>query len=333
MFLRQASSLCISLQKKCGTPFFCKADVSKGKNARIFALVKTPTLAYVFALVTVVVWGETFVSTKVLITHGLAPVEILIYRFAIAYAGIWSLGRQAMFAASWRDEMLCVLLGLGGGSFYFIFENTALQITQATDVSLLVSTSPIQTAFALRLFYRSARLGKQLILGSVVAMLGVALVIFNGSFVLDLHPLGYLLSFLAATAWAFYGVAMRQLSARYSSLFLSRKVFFYGILTALPFVYADGTVFHFASLGTPVVIGNLLFLGVVASLLCYLMWNSAIGKLGVVRVTNFVYFIPIVTLLFSAWILHERITGMALFGAILIIFGVYWAERKARQAT
>jgi drug/metabolite transporter (DMT)-like permease len=290
------------------------------------------TISYLFAIFTVIVWGETFVSTKILIEHGLSPVEIFIYRFAIAYVGLWFFTRQALFCRSWRDELLCIVLGLGGGSMYFLAENTALQITQATDVSLLVSTSPILTAFVLRIFFRSSmRMSRQLIVGSFLALLGVALVIFNGSIVLNLHITGYILSLLAALSWAFYGTALRKLSsAGYSSLFLTRKVFIYGILTALPFALGTpNDAFHFSSLiSSPAAVGHLLFLGIVASLLCYVMWNMAIHTLGVVRVTAFIYFIPVFTLLFSAPILHERITWMAIVGMAFTIFGVYWTEKQ-----
>jgi drug/metabolite transporter (DMT)-like permease len=83
-------------------------------------------------------------------------------------------------------------------------------------------------------------------------------------------------------------------------------------------------------LARPVVWGNLLYLGVAASLLCFYFWNIVIKKLGAVRTTNYVYFAPPVTLIASALVLKEPITWIALLGAALILAGVIQADRSAK---
>ena len=80
---------------------------------------------HLIAIITVIIWGTTFVSTKVLIHHGLSPVDILFYRFALAYICIWFISPKVLFARSKRDELMFVAAGLCGGSIYFITENTA----------------------------------------------------------------------------------------------------------------------------------------------------------------------------------------------------------------
>ena len=102
---------------------------------------------HLIAIITVIIWGTTFVSTKVLIHHGLSPVDILFYRFALAYICIWFISPKVLFARSKRDELMFVAAGLCGGSIYFITENTALGITLASNVSLIICTAPILTAF------------------------------------------------------------------------------------------------------------------------------------------------------------------------------------------
>lgn len=281
---------------------------------------------HIIAIFTVIVWGTTFVSTKILIGYGLSPVEIFLYRFVLAYIGIWFFCPRTLFANSKKDELLCATAGLTGGALYFVFENTALGITLASNVSLIVCTSPIFTALLTFLFYKKEPLRPRLITGSLVALVGMALVVFNGSFILQINPLGDMLTVLAALSWAFYGIILKQLNGRYSTLFITRKVFFYGIITMLPFSLMDSATFTPSLLINPVIASNLIFLGLIASLLCFIAWNSAVKELGVVQTSNYIYFVPLVTLLTSAIVIDEHITIVALFGSVFILLGVYVAE-------
>ncbi|MBK5719710.1 DMT family transporter [Dysgonomonas sp. Marseille-P4677] len=281
---------------------------------------------HIIAIFTVIVWGTTFVSTKILIEYGLSPVEIFLYRFVLAYVGIWFFSPRTLFARNIKDECLCAAAGLCGGALYFVFENTALGITLASNVSLIVCTSPIFTALLSFLIYRKEALKSHLIFGSLIALLGMALVVFNGSFILQINPLGDMLTVLAALSWAFYGIILKKLNGNYSTLFITRKVFFYGIITMLPFLLMDTATFTPSLLINPIIISNLIFLGLIASLLCFISWNSAVKELGVVQTSNYIYFVPLVTLLTSAIVIDEHITIVALLGSLFILCGVYVAE-------
>ncbi|WP_029903126.1 DMT family transporter [Prevotella sp. 10(H)] len=282
---------------------------------------------HIIAILTVIVWGTTFVSTKVLIEYGLSPVEIFLYRFSLAYVGIWFFCTRKLFADSVKDEFLCLLAGLCGGAFYFVFENTALGITLASNVSLIVCTSPLFTALLSFLIYRKEKMKSTLIFGSLIALVGMALVVFNGSFILQINPLGDFLTVLAALSWAFYGIILKQLNGKYSTSFITRKVFFYGIVTMLPFLAMDSATFTPSLLTDPLILSNLLFLGLIASLLCFVSWNMAVKELGVVQTSNYIYFVPLVTLLTSSIVIDEHITPVALLGSVFILSGVYVAER------
>lgn len=287
---------------------------------------------HLIAILTVIVWGTTFVSTKILINHGLSPVEIFLYRFLLAYIGIWFICPRKLFANTTKDELLFAASGLCGGALYFIFENTALGITLASNVSLIICTSPIFTALLSWILYKKEKLKSSLIFGSLTAFLGVALVVFNGSFILSINPLGDMLTILAALSWAFYGIILRQLNGRYSTLFITRKVFFYGIITMLPFFALKSSTLNPQLLDTPVILFNIIFLGLVASLLCFIAWNMAVKELGVVQTSNYIYFVPLITLLTSAIVIDEHITIIALIGTILILSGVYIAEKGFRRS-
>ena len=284
---------------------------------------------HLMALLIVVIWGTTFVSTKILLFHGLSPKDIFFYRFVLAYAGIWFLGRKQLLANNLGDELLLMLTGIAGGSLYFIAENTALDITQASNVALLVCTAPILTAIFSYLLLKNEKLNRFLWYGSLLALTGVACISFNGHFLLQINPLGDMLSLLAALSWACYTILLKRLENRYATAFITRKVFFYCILTLLPLFLFQPLNMNTEILMQPVVWGNLLYLGMVASLLCYFLWNTAVKKLGAVQTTNYVYIIPLVTLLTSVIVINETITLVALAGALLILAGVALAERSS----
>lgn len=278
------------------------------------------------ALFSVVVWGATFVSTKVLIANGLTPAEIFLLRFSMAYVCILPLARGRLRADSWRDEALLAAAGICGGSLYFLTENMALEFAPASNVSLIVCTAPVWTALVLSLVDRRERMSRRQTVGAAVAFAGMVLVVLNGRFVLHLSPRGDLLALAAAWLWVFYSMVVKRLADRYPALFITRKVFFYGLLTILPLFVFRPFAATWELLARPAVWGNLLFLGLVASMLCYLLWNAAMHRLGAVRTTNYIYLNPLVTILTAALCIDERITPVALAGAALILFGMWRAE-------
>lgn len=286
---------------------------------------------HLLAMLVVTVWGVTYVSTKILLTNGLTPAEIMFYRFLMAYVLIWFIAPRRIWADTPRDEGLFLLAGICGGSLYFQTENIALDITLASNVALILCTAPVWTAILSHFFVRGERLRGTLIAGSLVALSGVGMVIFNGRFVLKISPLGDLLTVAAALSWAFYTIILKKLDGRYPVLFITRKVFFYGLVTLLPVFFFSPPSLDADILIRPVVIGNLLFLGVIASLLCYIIWNNVVKRLGGVRANNYIYASPLVTLVTSALVLDEKITWVAILGGMLIVGGVYISGLKINR--
>ena len=298
---------------------------------------------HLLALAVVAVWGVTFVCTKTLIGAGMHPAAIFAVRFMLAYVGIWGLcltgkDKVRIWSGSWKDELMYIVLGITGGSFYFLTENTALSYTQAANVAFLVCVAPVFTAiFTLlgRKFLRGrfadgledVSLGFPLVAGTVLAVAGMAIVIFDGSR-LEISLKGDLLSIGAALCWALYSMFMGQMTKDYGAVFATRKVFFYGLLTIIPFLAGTGGSFSLDVLGQPAVCLNLLFLGLIASLACFIVWNLVMSKLGNVTSTNYVYLNPVFTLITAAVILGERLTPMSFLGCAAILAGVILAGRK-----
>ena len=287
---------------------------------------------HIVAFLTVAVWGTTFVWTKLLIINGLSPAQIFTLRFIIAYVlltgfSLWR-GRHKWLSDNWRDELTMMALGLTGGSMYFLTENESLRFTTATNTSLIVCSCPLFAMLIIALFYKSERFSRLQALGSLLALIGMAAVVLNGHFVLHLSPLGDTLAFSACICWALYTLLMKPVMGRYPAMFITRKVFFYGILTILPYYIFVPDMPSLDVLMRPEVALNLLFLGSVASMLCYLTWSWCMKGLGAVICTNWVYVNPITTIIAAWLIIDEQITVYFLIGSILIIAGMYLSSKK-----
>lgn len=294
----------------------------KGKNG-------TPgIIVYVIAFVIVVIWGCTFVQTKILINSGLRPDEIFLFRFTLAYILILPLAGKRLFLDNWTDEVLAVALGLTGGSLYFVTENYALAYGYCSNVALIVCLTPMITALIVGCFYKSERMGRSAVVGSAIAFVGMALVVFNGNFILQLSPLGDVLALAACLCWALYTLIIKRLQDKYSNMLITRKIFGYGLLTILPMLLVRGVDIELLVDGGAVVWGNILFLGCVASLLCFLGWNFCLERLGTVRATNLLYLNPVISITISAIVLGEHVTWIAILGAVLILTGLYCMRRK-----
>ena len=292
---------------------------------------KLPTslLGHLAALLTISVWGITFISTKVLLV-AFSPVEILFFRIVLAIVAlsVVSPPRLALGRPDGRAEWKYIAAGLCGVTLFFVFQNVALTYTLAANVSVLLSAAPLFTALLSR-----AALGERLkanfFLGFSLAMAGIILIVFNGSLVLKLNPLGDVLSILAAVAWAVYSILIKTANAPQQALFaMTRKVFFYGLLFLLPALPVFGFRLGLERLAALPNVFNLLFLGVLGSAMCFATWNYAVQSLGPVKTSVYVYLVPLVSIVAGAVWLHEAVTLVAGIGIALILVGMGLSERE-----
>lgn len=293
---------------------------------------RSQVLGHLAALFTIFVWGTTFISTKVLLVS-FTPAEIMFYRLVLAVMALFILSPVHLSdfkldSQALRSEWKSMLAGLCGVTLFILFQNTALTYTLTANVSVLISTNPLFTALASRVFLQE-RLKANFFVGFAAAMAGIILIAFNGRFVLQLNPLGDLLSLLAAFVWAFYSVAIKKIEATgRAMLAVTRKVFFYGLIFTLPTLPLFEVELDLKRVSMLPNLLNLLFLSLVASALCYVTWNYAIQRLGPVRTSSYIYAIPVVTIVASALVLHESITLIAGAGIALILIGMALSERE-----
>lgn len=291
-------------------------------------IAKSPMKGRLLAAFSVLVWGTTFISSKVLL-QTYTPVEILFFRMILAIAALW-IARPRMLRLPMKQELLCLGAGLSGVTLYFLLENLALTYTYSSNCSVIISTAPFFVALAVRLFLRNEPLTKRFYVGFVVAMLGVGLVSFSGQ-QLRLNPLGDVLCLLAAMSWAGYSVFIRKLEpAGLDTLLMTRHIFEWGLLFLLPVMAITGFSPDWAALAQPLNLFNLLFLGLIASALCFVTWNVAVRELGAIRTSAYIYASPVVTILAAWLLLGETILPAAIFGVVLTLAGLVISQDKAR---
>lgn len=310
----------------------------------------TDIFGYGLAAITIFFWGITFICTKALLKD-FSSLEILFFRFLAAYLGLWLI-RPKFEKIERRDNILFALAGLSGVVLYQFSENMAINFTNASNVSVIVSICPLFTAIIAQYFLKENHLNLWFLLGFIISITGVALVCFNGKAQLELNPAGDLLALFAGICWGFYSLFVSLINRKnYDPICATRRVFFFAVLFMLPLMAAgygisqkgvggdmaasmsvvlDKTI-NAARFSKPMNWVNLLFLGVVASGFCFSAWNKACEIVGTVKVSCGIYLIPVVTIIFAFFILGEKITWLGAFGAIITILGLFISEKKTKS--
>lgn len=286
------------------------------------------TGGHLSALLTIIIWGTTFISTKILLAD-FQPVEILFFRFILGLFVLFAVYPRRLKGTAWQQEITFALAGLCGICLYYLLENIALTYTMASNVGVIISVAPFFTAILSHLFLkREEKLRANFFIGFAVAMSGIFLISFNGS-ALKLNPLGDLLALLAALVWACYSILTKKISSYgYNTILTTRRVFFYGILFMIPALFLFDFEWNLTRFTNPVYLFNILFLGLGASALCFVTWNFAVKVLGAVKTSVYIYMVPVITVVTSLLILNEKITLMAGIGTILTLAGLFLSEGK-----
>ncbi len=277
-------------------------------------------------LFTIVIWGTTFISTKVLLAH-LRPVEILFIRFIIGLTALYAVCPKRLRSAGIKQEAVFAAAGLCGITLYYLFENIALTYTMASNVGVMVSIAPFFTAILTHIFIKNEeRLKINFFIGFAIAMAGIFMISFNGSS-LEISPKGDILALLAALVWGFYSVISKKISSYgYNTILTTRRIFIYGTLFMLPALLFTDFTPSLSILLRPVCFLNIVYLGLVASALCFVTWNFSVRVLGPVRTSVYIYVQPAITIAASALILKEPVTMLSVVGTVLTIGGLFISE-------
>ncbi len=289
---------------------------------------KKESIGHLFAFITIVIWGTTFISTKILL-KAISPIEILLLRFTIGFIVLLMVYPHKLKVKERKQELYFAAAGLCGVTLYYLLENIALTYNFASNIGVIISITPFFTAIFAHLLLDGEKLRMQFFIGFAVAVVGIFLITFNGSNNLKLNPLGDILAVLAAVVWAVYSVLTKKISGfHYNTIQTTRRIFFYGLIFMIPALFIFGFKPNINQLMQPTNLFNILFLGLGASALCFVTWNSAVKLLGAVKTSVYIYMVPVITVVTSVIVLHERITGVAVIGIVLTLAGLFISEIK-----
>ncbi|MBC8622780.1 putative inner membrane transporter YhbE [Bacillus paralicheniformis] len=292
--------------------------------------IRRETAGHLAAVITIIIWGTTFVSTKVLL-EDFAPVDILFYRFLIGLIVLIMVHPHVPTFRSWRQEALFAGAGLCGVTLYFLLENIALTLTYASNAGMIVAVIPMITAVLAHFFLSGEKLEPRFFIGFAAAFTGLALIFFNGQMMLKLNPLGDILAAASAFVWAAYAILMKKISTfGYHTIQCTQRIFLYGLLFMVPALFLFDFRFDASPFASPANWLNILFLGAGASALCFVTWNWSVGVLGAVKTSAYIYMVPVITIAASVVILQEKLTWVAFCGGALTLAGLYISESKTK---
>ena len=262
------------------------------------------TQGHLAAFVTILIWGTTFISTKILLRE-FEPIEILFIRFILGFLILMAACPKILHIKDKKQELTFALAGLCGVCLYYLLENIALTFTLAANVGVLISVAPFFTAIVSRLVIRDERLRTNFFVGFLVAMAGII--------------------------WAIYSVLTRKIGQYgYSTIQSTRRVFAYGLVFMIPVLFVFGYNVQIRQFYNPTVVFNILYLSVGASALCFVTWNIAVKVLGAVKTSIYIYMVPVITVVTSVIVLHEKITAMSAVGTVLTLTGLFISEYRGK---
>lgn len=291
---------------------------------------KKQMLGHMAALFTILVWGTTFVSTKVLL-RDFTPVEVLFTRFALGLITLCIMNWKPMKLKDKKHEWYFLGAGATGILLYFLLENIALTYTTASNVGILLTSVPFITGILSKIFLKE-QLNKMFYYGFIFAIIGILLINFNGNVVLKLNPIGDILALIAGVVWAFYCIFIRKIGdCGYDTVQTTRRVFSRGIVMMIPVLIYDGYRFDTELLLKPVNFWNFLYLGIGACAICFVTWNFSMKVIGTVKTSIYLYLSPVVTIIASAIVLHEKMTVIACVGTAFILSGLILSERGNKK--
>lgn len=299
------------------------------KDEKTMTNEKKQLLGHIMACATQIMWGATFVSTKVLLQF-FQPAQVLFIRAVLAFCALSLLYPHRLRLEAKKQELAFAGAGLTGLVLYFMLENTALTLTYAANVGIIVACAPFFVAVMVSIFFRSERPKRSFFIGFVIAMAGIILISMSGQKSFHLNPAGDFLALLAMISWGFYSALVKKIEEwNYPVIAVTRRIYFYGMLFMLPVLLWQGASWEMDVFQKSVVWANFLFLGLCASALGFLTWNLSVKWIGALKTSVYIYVSPIVTVVLSVLVLHEKMTLVSVIGAALILTGLLISQRKA----
>ena len=282
---------------------------------------KIDLLGIVLLLTAMMTWASSFIALKSAIGP-MGPMSVVFGRMIVAsLCFVYFIKGFTNLEFTKKDIKYILLMTAFEPCLYFIFEAKALQYTTASQAGMITSMMPLMTAIGAGIALKEV-IGKRLLTGSAIAVLGaIWLSLSAQSSENALNPLlGNTLEFLAMVCGAWYAIAIRYLSQRFSALFLTAAQAFVGAIFFLPLALWEYNTLEMHP--TMETFGWILYLGVVVTIGGYGMFNLALSRIEASKASVFVNLIPVFTVFLAYLFLGETLNPTEMMASGVILFGV-----------
>ena len=285
-------------------------------------------IGHLAGIVVACIWGMTFIVSTVMLER-FTPYELMFLRTSLGMLVLYLMYPKKMGKTGLKQEFFFAIAGLFGVTSYFALENTAILHTSTSNVSVIVAAAPLFAALLSWKIYKEKRPSLFFFLGFLLAIFGIALIRLSD---VNISPLGDFLAVLAAFSWGLYSQITRKLTQfGHHIIHVTRRVFFWGIIFTVPFLFITDASFSPRLIFEFPFFLYLLFLSVLASACGFLLYNFSVSKIGAVRATMYVYFIPLVTLLASVLLLGENIRPVQGLGILFTLAGLVLSNTRKKE--
>jgi drug/metabolite transporter (DMT)-like permease len=285
-------------------------------------------------ILTVLFWGFSFISTKIVLTE-IPPISIAFFRQFIALCALiplaWLTGTLSRISLKDFGFMACA--GLFGTVLYFIFENTGLQYTTASNASMIVACLPAFTIISEALLFK-LKVNWRMVACIALSIFGIYLVvtvdgrldISSAQFFGNLFMLGSMI------CWVIYTILNKYVDIRHSSITITAYQTAASIFLFIPFVIPEISRWPSPSSLSPYVIFNLAFLGVFCSAIAYFFYIYGAKRLGATLSAAMLNLIPVVTVISGYFLLQEALVWIQILGMAMTMVSIYVLNRLMRRS-
>lgn len=285
---------------------------------------KQKITGFISLVFTIIIWGITFLATETLLKD-FTPIEILFFRFGLSLIALFLVYPKIFKWQGWKIESLCFLASLFGMSIYQSLENYAIQYANGSMVSIIIAAASFFTVIFSRIILKEKNIKINFYIGLIIGIVGISLVILNGN-ALSIEPLGDFIALLCSVLWGLYSVVVELINKyKLNMLQITRRITMYGLLIFIPMFFISGGKFDLVRFTKPENLIWMLYLGILASAICFYTWNYSVDKLGPVPTSIGILVQPIVTVVVGVIWFNHKFTWVGIVGLAVTIIGLYVA--------
>lgn len=293
---------------------------------------KNNSAAYIAATIAIILWGFSFVWTNSLLINDVPVFTYLFIRLAIAGLLLLTVSKAIgkLQRVSAKDMLWMALMAFCEPFIYFLGETYGMLATgSATIAAVIIATIPVFCLIVEKIVWR-VPFNIYKVCGILLTIPGIVMVVFQDGAISIEHAYGIALLFMAVCASIGYSMVVKRLTAKYNTITITTYQFVLGALFFLPFFMLFGIEGVTPKLLSWEILLPLLSLAVLCSCLCFGLWISSIGKLGITRTNIFTALTPAVSAVGAFALGQEELSGLRVAGIAIVIAGVILAQREIK---